>query len=137
MPPALAPELMVSDLAESLRLRRGLCGFSVAWERPEEGFACLDLGGARVMHEQADWPGRRWRTAPLERPFGGINLEVGAAVAPILAALDEAGWPLFLPVEEVFYRVGAEEVGVRQFLVPGPDGYLRRFQKDVRRRPAA
>ncbi len=137
MPPALVPELMVSDLAASLRFWRGLCGFSVAWERPEDGFACLDLGGARVMLEQAEWPGqRRWRTGPLERPFGrGIHLEIGAPVAPILGALEAAGWPLFVPLEEVFYRVGAEEVGVRQFLVQDPDGYLLRFQEDVGVRP--
>ncbi len=128
---------MVSDLAASLRFRRGLCGFRVAWERPEDGFACLDLASARVMLEQADWPGqRRWRTGALERPLGrGIKLEIGAPVAPILAALEAAGWQLFAPLEEVFYRVGAEEVGVGQFLVQDPDGYPLRFRDDVGVRP--
>lgn len=89
------------------------------------------------MLEQAEWPGqRRWRTGALERPFGrGINLEIGAPAAPVLAALETAGWPLFAPLEEVSYRVGAEEVGVRPFLVRDPDGYPLRFQEDFAARP--
>lgn len=132
---------MVTDLAASLRFWCGPCGFGVLWERPEEGFACLERPeGARVMLEQEVVPGRRrWVTGPLERPLGrGMNLEVRvAAVGPIRAALAAEGWPLFAPVEEVWYRVGAREVGVRQFLVQDPDGYLLRFQESLGTRPAA
>ena len=83
-------------------------------------------------------PGRRWVTAPLERPFGrGINFQITVDdVAPILAGLDAAGWPLFLDPEEVWYRAGTSETGVRQFLVQDPDGYLVRFSQGLGLRPA-
>ena len=83
-------------------------------------------------------PGRLWITAPLERPFGrGINFQITVDdVAPILASLDAAGWPLFLKPEEVWYRAGTSETGVKQFLVQDPDGYLVRFSQSLGLRPA-
>ena len=134
----MVPELLVSDLDASLRFWCGLCGFAVAYERPEDRFAYLDRAGRQVMLEEFMAPGRRWVTASLERPFGrGINLQVTVDdVAPILAALGLAGWPLFLGLEETWYRAGANETGVRQFLVQDPDGYLVRFSQGLGLRPA-
>ncbi len=134
----MVPELLVSDLDASLRFWCDLCGFAVAYERPEDRFAFLDRAGRQVMLEEVMAPGRRWVTAPLERPFGrGINLQITVdEVAPILASLDAAGWPLFLALEEVWYRVGTSETGVRQFLVQDPDGYLVRVSQGLGLRPA-
>lgn len=76
-------------------------------------------------------------TARLEPPLGrGINLQIGVPdLDPILAALQGAGHPLFMPPETKWYRVGdSEEAGVRQFLVADPDGYLIRFQASLGRR---
>jgi catechol 2,3-dioxygenase-like lactoylglutathione lyase family enzyme len=72
-------------------------------------------------------------TAPLEPPLGrGINLEIAVEdITPILAALEAAGWPLFLGPEEKTYRVGEGSVTVRQFLVQDPDGYLLRFSEGI------
>ncbi|MDO9707774.1 bleomycin resistance protein [Paracraurococcus lichenis] len=129
--PALVPELAVRDLAASLRFWCGPCGFAVLYDRPEQGFACLEReGGARVMLDQLGTD-RDWVTAPLEPPLGrGINLEIAVTdIAPILAALAEAGWPLFLGPETKAYRVGDSSVTVRQFLVQDPDGYLLRFSQ--------
>ncbi|WP_198025379.1 hypothetical protein [Brachybacterium phenoliresistens] len=81
--------------------------------------------------------GRTWITGPLERPLGrGINLQIAVRdLAPILAALRGAGHRLFLEPETRWYRVGdEEEVGVEQFLVTDPDGYLIRFQASQGRR---
>ena len=41
----------------------------------------------------------------------------------------------FLAPEEKWYRTGAIETGVRQFLVQDPDGYLIRFSAWVGERP--
>ena len=41
----LVPELLVIDLAASLRFWCELLGFMIAYDRPEEGFAYLDLNG--------------------------------------------------------------------------------------------
>ena len=135
----LVPELLVSDLDASLRFWCDLCGFAVAYDRPEDRFAYLDRAGCQLMLEEVMGPGRRWLTGPLEQPFGrGINLQVGVdALAPILAALQGAGWALYLPPEEVWYRAGSREVGVHQLLVQDPDGYLVRFSQRLGERPAA
>ena len=133
----MVPELMVSDLDASLRFWCGLCGFVVAYDRPEDRFAYLDRAGRQVMLEEAMAPGRRWVTAPLERPFGrGMNLQVTVDdLSPILSTLDAAGWALFLAPEEVWYRAGSQDTGVRQFLVQDPDGYLIRFSQPLGLRP--
>ena len=68
--PGLVPELDVSDLAQSLEFYVGLIGFAVRYERPEERFAYLTLDRAHLMLEEAEGPGRRFRRAPLERPYG-------------------------------------------------------------------
>ncbi|NGM22166.1 VOC family protein [Roseomonas stagni] len=134
----LVPELLVSDLEASLRFWGGLCGFETAYDRPEDGFAYLHRDGVQVMLEEAFRPGRRWITGPLERPFGrGINLQIELpAIAPVLAALEAASWPLYLAPEEKWYRAGDREAGVRQFIVQDPDGYLLRFQQSLGMRPA-
>jgi len=130
--PALVPELLVTDLAASLEFWVGLCGFEVLYERPEEGFASIALGAARVMLDQIGL-GRDWVAAPLDRPLGrGVNFEIAVAtIAPVLERLAAAGWPLFLAPEEKTYRTGATELRVGQFLVQDPDGYLLRFTARV------
>ncbi len=127
--PDLVPELLVQDLDRSLAFWGSLCGFEVRYARPEERFAYLALGTAHVMLEQLG-VGRNWITGPLEPPRGrGINLQITVPDADaIAAALDAAGHALFMPPETRHYRVGDQEVGVRQFLVTDPDGYLIRFQ---------
>lgn len=131
----LTPELLVSDIAASLRFWCDLCGFRVAYERLYEGFACLDLKGAQVMLEERG-RGRNWITGELEAPLGrGINFQVETdSVARIVAALAAGEWPLFMAPEEKWYRTGGSETGVRQFLVQDPDGYLLRFSQRLGRR---
>ena len=47
----------------------------------------------------------------------------------------EAEWPIFVEPEEKWYRAGDVEIGVRQFLVQDPDGYLVRLQEEIGERP--
>lgn len=126
--PALVPELLVTDLAGSLDFWVGLCGFEVLYERPDEGFASIRLGAAHVMLDQIG-RGRDWETGSLERPLGrGINFEVSVPSAEAMAKhLLDAHWPLFLEPETKWYRTSEGIIGVRQFLVQDPDGYLLRF----------
>ncbi|MGA8117493.1 MAG: VOC family protein [Actinocatenispora sp.] len=134
--PALVPELLVGSLDTSLGFWCGLCGFDVLYDRRDEGFAYLASGAAHLMLEEAGI-GRNWRTGELDRPLGrGINLQIGVpGVAPLLGALERAGWPLFMAPEVKWYRTGEDtEAGVEQFLVQDPDGYLIRFQASIGRR---
>ena len=133
----MVPELLVSDIEQSLRFWRDLCGFSVAFDRLYEGFAYLDLCGAQVMLEERG-RSRNWITGPLESPLGrGVNFQIGVpTLAPILQSLASANWPLFMDAEEKWYRTGSVETGTHQFLVQDPDGYLLRFAAPLGERPA-
>ena len=137
--PDLVPELLVTDVPRSVDFWCNLCGFEVAYDRPDEGFAYVTRGRAHVMLEQRG-VGRNWLTQDLDPPFGrGINFQIGVLdLDPILTALASAEWSLFMQPETKWYRVSdSEEVGVRQFLVTDPDGYLIRFQSSLGHRTAA
>ena len=134
--PGLVPELAVTDYEASKRFWCDLVGFSLRYERPEEGFGYLVLGSAHLMLDQIN-QGRTWTTGTLEAPLGrGINLEI--QVAPLDAVwerITQAQWPIFVEPEEKWYRAGDVEIGVRQFLVQDPDGYLVRLQEEIGERP--
>ena len=134
----LVPELLVADIDKSLLFWRDLCGFTVLFDRPEEGFAYLDLAGAQIMLDELGQT-RDWVAGPLEAPFGrGMNLQISVpAIEPILVALAPAGWPLFMQPEQKWYRTGEVETGVHQFLVQAPDGYLIRFSAYIGERPSS
>lgn len=136
--PAIVPELCVTDCAESLAFWCGPCGFHVAYARPEEGFACIERGGSRIMLDELphDRP-QRWEVAPTARPFGRhVNFEITVgSLDVILAAMAAARRPLFMRPEIRTYRVGDGSVTVRQFLVQDPDGYLLRFSEVVATNP--
>lgn len=125
----LVPELMVTDLPDSLNFWVSCLGFTIAYQRPEDGFAYLDLNGAQVMLEQVDPQAGQWLTAPLNKPFGrGINLQIDVvAVAPVIEKLGHAGFALYRECQDTWYRAADVEVGQREFIVQDPDGYLVRL----------
>ena len=134
--PGLVPELSVTDYEASRHFWCDLVGFSLRYERPEEGFGYLVLGNAHLMLDQIN-QGRTWATGALEPPLGrGINLEVQVEnLDTALWRIKKAGWPIFVAPEEEWYRAGDVEIGVRQFLVQDPDGYLLRLQQEIGERP--
>lgn len=131
----LVPELLVTDLSASLNFWVEVCRFSILYSRLEEGFVYLDLAGAQVMLEERRGD-RHWITGPLSPPLGrGVNFEIKvSSVEPLIAALATARWPLYQDCEEQWYRGNDVEVGVRQFLVQDPDGYLLRFSARIGQR---
>jgi len=137
MPPLLVPELICSDLQQSRAFYVDLLGFRVLYDRPEDRFAYLDRGGAELMLEQPFLQDRLWPRAPLEPPYGrGLNLQVRVEdVEKLHAAVVAAGLSTFLPLEERWYRRDDTKIGVRQFVVQDPDGYLIRLQQCLDTRP--
>lgn len=128
MLPKLVPELEVTSLDASLRFYIDLAGFRVLYGRPEEGFVFLDRDGVHLMLEEAEGAGRRFHTAPLERPFGrGVNFQIQVADVDALWERMRDAAPITLPYEERWYRREDEELGHHQFVVADPDGYLLRF----------
>ena len=134
----LVPELIVSSLERSLEFWCGLLGFQIAYERPEQGFAYLDLAGAQVMLEEFGKADRHWVTGDLDYPHGrGVNFQISTGdLEGIIGRLNAAGWPLFMQPEEKWYRMDDVETGQRQFLVQDPDGYLLRIASHIGDRPA-
>lgn len=112
-------------------------GFAIVYQRPEERFAYLRLGEAHLMLEEAAGPGRRFHDAAIGPPYGhGVNFQIRV---PDAAALHDrlvaAAVTLRLPLEERWYRKDAEEIGLSQFVIADPDGYLLRFAAELGRRP--
>jgi len=133
----MVPELLVTNLPRSLAFWTGLCGFHIAYRRESEGFVYLDLDGAQFMLEEVRGDDY-WITGPLNAPLGrGINFEINVvSIDPILQRLTAAEWPLYREPQERWYRSNATELGVRQFLMQDPDGYLLRFSARIGERPA-
>ena len=131
---ALIPELSVTNCAASIKFYCDILGFMVIYGRKDEGFAFLERDGAQLMLDEIG-KGRTWMypNAPLERPLGrGVNLQIRVAtIAPLLEAIATHNIPLFLPVEEKWYRRDDDEIGQRQFIVADPDGYLLRFYEAI------
>jgi catechol 2,3-dioxygenase-like lactoylglutathione lyase family enzyme len=149
-PPMLVPELDVASLAPSVDFYTGVLGFGVLFERTTERFAYLEREGVELMLQEAAGPGRRFRTAPLEPPFGrGANFQLRVDdVDAVHARAVDAGVAIVVPMEERWYRAdvtrpggrwqtgGPTEAGNRQFVLADPDGYLWRPFRDLGMRPA-
>lgn len=136
----IVPELGVRDWQISRDFYLRVLGFAPRHERPEEGFSYLEREGAELMIDQIGL-GRSFEAGagPLLGPLGrGMNLQIEVSdLGPVLAALEAEGWPLLLPLEERWYRAGAQDLGNRQIVLADPDGYLLRFFEDLGCRPAA
>lgn len=128
----LVPELSVTNFQNSLKFYSEILGFTIKYQREEEGFAYLRLGNAELMIDEIG-KGRTWKTGVFEYPLGrGINFQIEVpSFLPILEKLRKNNIDLFLDVEEKWYRKGDKEVGNKQFLVMDPDGYLLRFAQDL------
>jgi len=148
MPP-LIPELQVRNIAESVHFYVDVLGFSIVFDRPESKFAMIALQGSWIMLEQTDRftavsddefiKDREWRTGALEYPFGrGINFQI--IIDDIDAKythVQSMNYPIKVPLEEQWYRAEDKFLGVKQFLLLDPDGYLLRIQQDNGIKPLA
>jgi catechol 2,3-dioxygenase-like lactoylglutathione lyase family enzyme len=108
-------------------------GFRVMHERPAERFAHLEREGAEVMIEQPHSQDRLFPSAELSHPYGrGVNLEIDVdEVAPLHAAALAAGAEIVLALEEHWYERESESLGVRQFALADPDGYVIRLSQRI------
>jgi len=145
----LVPELDVTALAASVRFYVEVLEFQVLFERPNERFAYLERDGVELMIQEAEGPGRRFRTASLEPPYGrGVNIQLRVDdVDAVHARAVEASADIVVPIEERWYRVDVaesggrwqlkrpSEAGNRQFVLADPDGYLWRPYRDLGVRP--
>ncbi len=133
---SLVPELSIIDFKKSLDFYTRILGFSIEYQRAEEGFAFLSLGDAQIMIDQIG-ESRTWQTGEMKHPLGqGINFQIRVdSIDEIISSLKRENIQLFLDVEEKWYRKNDRQVGNRQFLVQDPDGYLLRFFESLGEKP--
>jgi catechol 2,3-dioxygenase-like lactoylglutathione lyase family enzyme len=133
----LLPELIVSDIKQSLKFYRDVIGFKVEYQRPEDGFAFISYHGSQLMLEQDRFKESPWRVEPLEKPFGrGMNLSIECPdVNSLIRTLKKSGYRLQKPIEDFWYKEDCQLQGERNFLVMDPDGYLLRFAQDLGSKP--
>ena len=130
---SLVPELAITDYERSLEFYTKVLGFTIEYQRVEEGFAYMSLGESQIMIDQIGKT-RTWKTGEFEYPLGrGINLQIKVVenIDLLLERLSQNNISLFMEPEEKWYRKEDYEVGNKQFLVQDPDGYLLRFFKDL------
>lgn len=130
----MAPELIVSDLETSLDYWCGVLGFDIAYRRPSERFAFLDLAGAQIMLRQRDG---KWETGPLEPPLGrGVMFQILTDDLPALERrLKDRRLPVYAGPREVWRHTGDRECGQREVFVQDPDGYLIMMNADLGESP--
>ena len=129
----ITPELAVTNVDTSLAFYRELLGFDVEYERPKEGFAMISLDGARLMLDQIDLGRTFGENLDSKKLGAGVNFEISVSAErlnALLAAIEGAEHPLFLPLEERWYKTGDTEACMKQFIVADPDGYLLRFANE-------
>ena len=130
----LVPEFAVTDWIASKSFYCDILGFTCSYERPNEGFCYLQLGGAELMIDQIG-AGRTFDDGHLPKtyPFGkGLNVQIEVKdIGSLITALETAGVALYLHPEDKWYGRNDEEVGNRQFVVADPDGYLLRFYQTL------
>ena len=128
----LIPELSVSNFEKSLKFYVTILGFSILYQRKEEGFVYLTLNQAHIMID-AIGIGRTWKTGEFSYPLGrGVNFQIQVAcIEPLLCNLKVHNIALFQDVEEKWYKKDNDLIGHKQFLVMDPDGYLLRFFEEI------
>lgn len=134
----LTPELCCTNIKNSLAFYTEILGFSIQYQREEDGFAMLERQGSRIMLDEirdvsVTGTDRTWLSGTLEKPFGrGINLEMRTSdVDELYARVQHADASIFMPIEDKWYRANDVEIGNRQFIVLDPDGYMLRFAQDL------
>ncbi len=132
---SVVSELLVSDIGQSLAFWRGVLGFAIAYERPDEGFAYLERhdGPQIMLHERCGV----WETGPMERPFGrGVMLQVYVdSLEPVFNAIADSNYPIHQGPREVWRRHGDRVGGQREVFVLDPDGYLVMLAERLGHRP--
>ncbi len=127
----LIPELCVSSLEKSLWFYTNILGFKIEYERNERRFAFISYEDSQITLEEN--PNSKWSTGKLEYPFGrGVNFQIEVGnLEVLLGRLKENVYPLKMEPKENWYRQGDKLLGLREFLVLDPDGYLLRFSQSI------
>ena len=133
---SLTPELKCDDYEKSLHFYQDVLGFNVLFKREEEGFAMLEYEGDRIMIDSLHVCSR-FVDGEMNKPYGrGVSFQIATNdVEALYERIKTKNHPVFLEMEEKWYRADDVELGNKQFLVQDPDGYMLRFFQDMGERP--
>jgi catechol 2,3-dioxygenase-like lactoylglutathione lyase family enzyme len=126
----LIPELIVSDLKESINFYVKVLGFKIEYTR--EKFVFLSFQESQLMLQENNGV---WLSGELKKPFGrGVNFQIEVKnVSPLLLSLAKNKCNLFELPRDYCYRVKKKPFYCTEFLVQDPDGYLLRFSQARRK----
>lgn len=124
----LIPELTVSDINISKHFYIDILGFTLEYERADEGFAFISLGEAQLMLDSMNG---NWVTGIMEYPFGrGINFQIEVDnLDEISLKLHQNGIQPFKDTFISLYKCDDITYTEKELLVLDPDGYLLRFSE--------
>ncbi|MDD3020680.1 MAG: VOC family protein [Alphaproteobacteria bacterium] len=135
----MTPELMCTNIKESVAFYLDILGFNIQYERIDDGFAMLERQGSRLMLDEIiPNSDGTWTAGPLELPYGrGINLQIQTSqVKTLYDTVKGSPAKIFLELEEKWYRRDMTLLGNKQFIVLDPDGYMLRFFEYLGEKPA-
>ena len=129
----ITPELKVVNIQESVDFYTRLAGFEVLYDRPEHKFTMLTLSGAKLMLEELTAISHAHNVGTIEKPFGrGMHFQIKVDNVQVLYDIfKKENYPIFMEMEEKWYRMNTEEKGHKQFRVLDPDGYQLRFYESL------
>lgn len=121
----LIPEFLVADMECSKNFYINLLGFKLEYERPEDKFLFLSLGGAQLMLEEVTIEAK----SDLSHPLGkGANFSLHVDnVEYIYARCQKTNYPIKRDLEIRTFRVGDAYVVDKEFALLDPDGYYWRI----------
>ena len=122
-----------ADMARPVRAACTLrCGPLSSSRRFVPGRSCRRMRSAGNSASAAHWCAKR-SAVSLTKPFGhGVNFEIHVSnVDQLHSAVTGGGKECFLPIENRWYRRDDRQLGVRQFAVQDPDGYLIRLSQSI------
>lgn len=125
------PELSVTNLENSLNFYK-TAGFKIDYDRPENKFTFISLGGIQFMLQEIS-DTDKWDVASLSYPFGnGINFQLEVEnLDEIYNSFKKSNYKITFDIEENWYRQDNKLLGNKEFLIQDPDGYLLRFSEDL------
>ncbi|MAF67939.1 MAG: hypothetical protein CMH25_01145 [Micavibrio sp.] len=128
----LVPELKCDDYKASYNFYTEILEFKVLYVRENEGFAMFEHEGSQIMIDSLSVCSR-FVDGVMEKPYGrGVSFQIRTSdVSKVYERIVGNDHPIFLEMEEKWYRVGNVEKGNKQFLVQDPDGYMLRFFEDL------
>ena len=132
--PQLIPELACSDAEASKKFYVDILGFSVLYERPNDGFYYLVRDAVELMLEEVS--AETWKSAELERPYGrGMHFQIKIDhVEDLHDRFAQKGVTIFRGIEDTWYPADEEYIGQRQFVLLDPDGFMIRFAENMGKR---